>query len=136
VLLALGALALAGSATAAKPKPPPPKPKVELLTGTEQGVLRRGGIKVEVRSRRGAEARTQINMVVDGYPEDFAFRLGPKTGKLKGNLAKHRFKLSPRQSEVLDFAIKTCRGTTLAIRTQVGRGSATLNTSLRIPREC
>jgi hypothetical protein len=75
-------------------------------------------------------------MVVDGYPEDYPFRLGPDTRKLKGNLAKHRFKLSPRMSEVLDFAIKTCRGTTLAIRTEVGRGSATLNTSLRMPREC
>jgi hypothetical protein len=136
LILALGALALGTNATAAKPKPPPPKPSIELLTGTEQGVLRRGGIKVEVRSRRGAEAKTQITMVVDGYPEDFAFRLGPRTGKLKANLAKHRFKLSPRQREVLDFAIKTCRGTTLAIRTKVGRGSATLNTSLRVPRDC
>ena len=129
-------MACACATAAAKPKPPPPKPKIELVTGTEQGALRREAIKVEVRSRRGVEAKTTINMVVDGFPEDFAFGLGPDTRKLKGHLAKHRFKLSPRQREVLDFAIKSCRGTTLAIRTEVGRGSATLNTSLRTPREC
>lgn len=107
-----------------------------MLTGTEQGALRREGIKIEVDSNRGEEARAKANFVVDGYPEDFFFRLGPETQKLRNGEATIRFGLSPRQREVLDFAIKSCRGATLAIAVKVGRGSASLSGSLRRPREC
>ena len=83
-LAALAALALtAGPASSKPPKPKPPT--VALLTGTEQGVLRRGGIKVEVTTRRGAEARVEADFVVDGFPEDYAFRLGPERAKLANN---------------------------------------------------
>jgi hypothetical protein len=136
-LIAVAGLAVAGAESiAAKPKPPPPNPKISLLTGTERGVLRREAIKVEVRSARGREAKVVINAVVDGYPEDFPFRLGPDKRKLKGNDTKFRFKLSPRQLELIDYAIKSCRGTSLGIHAKVGRGSSSLSTGLRRPREC
>jgi hypothetical protein len=136
LIAAAAALTALGADAPAKPKPPPPNPKITLLTGTEQGVLRRESIKVEVRSARGRETKVVINAVVDGYPEDYPFRLGPEKRKLKGNDTTLRFKLSPRQLELLDFAIKSCRGTSLAIHAEVGRGSSTLSTGLRRPREC
>lgn len=75
-------------------------------------------------------------MVIDGYPEDFFFRLGPRSEKLRSGEAVVRLGLSARKREVLDFAIKSCRGTTLSISAQVGKGSATLDTSLTLPRDC
>jgi hypothetical protein len=134
-LAALAALALtAGPASSKPPKPKPPT--VALLTGTEQGVLRRGGIKVEVTTRRGAEARVEAGFVVDGFPEDYAFRLGPERAKLENNRATVRFKLSPRMKEVLDFAIKSCRGASLSIEARVGERVGRLSAGLRRPREC
>jgi hypothetical protein len=98
--------------------------------------LRREAIKVRVESRRGSETRAKAGFVIDGYPEDYAFRLGPETGRLGGNDAVIRFKLSPRMLEVLDFAIKSCRGATLSISAKVGNRVGTLGTGLRRPREC
>ena len=94
-----------------------------LLTATEEGALRRKAIKVEVDSSRGAEARVKATFVVDGYPEDFTFRLGPETGKLRDGEATVRLPLSPRQREVLDFAIKSCRGATLGDRGEGGQAN-------------
>ena len=107
-----------------------------MLTGTEQGALRRKAIAVQVHSARGEQVRVEAAMVVDGFPEDFFFRLGPRTEKLRGGQAVVRLGLSPRKREVLDFAIKSCRGTTLAISAKVGKGSANLDADLRRPREC
>lgn len=124
---------------AAKPKPhhhKPPKPKVALLTGTEQGVLRRELIKVGVESKRGDEARVQAEFVVDGYPEDYVFRLGPESAKLRGGHGVAKLGLSPRQREVLDFAIKSCHGATLAISATVNNRTGHANFSLEMPSDC
>lgn len=76
------------------------------------------------------------SFVVDGYPEDFPFRLGPERDKLRRGEAHVRFKLSPRMLEVLDFAIKSCRGATLGIEARVGERVGRLSTGLRRPGEC
>ena len=131
-------LLVAAAASEAKPdKPPkPPKPKLELLTGTEQGALRREEIKVGVKSRRGEQARVVARFVVDGFPDDFVFRLGPESTKLRDNDGVAHLGLSQRQLEVLDFAIKSCHGATLAITATVGKGTGHLNASLEMPPDC
>jgi hypothetical protein len=140
-----GALALAtvfgmlafGAQASSKPKPPPkPKPKLELLTKTEEAALRQGAIKVGVESRRGQEVRAEATLVVDGYPEDFVFKLGPDREKLSGDDATLRFPLSARKREVLDFAIKSCRGATIDVRAEVGKGKGFLDARLDRPSAC
>jgi hypothetical protein len=136
---ALLTAALTTSAAAKPPKPDhpkPPKPKLELLTTTEQGALRREEIKVGVSSRRGEEARVVARFVVDGFPDDFVFRLGPESTKLRDNDGVAHLELSQRQLEVLDFAVKSCHGATLAITAEVGKGTGRLNASLKTPAEC
>jgi hypothetical protein len=138
-VVAVAILAFAAAAVAKPPKPhhpKPPKPKLELLTATEQGALRREEIKVAVRSKRGEEARVQARFVVDGYPDDYFFRLGPDSAKLKGGDGVAHLGLSQRQREVLDFAIKSCHGATLAITATVGKGTGHLNGSLKMPADC
>jgi hypothetical protein len=133
------ALALTATAVAKPPKPhhpKPPKPKLELLTSTEQGALRREEIKVAVRSKRGEQARVQARFVVDGYPDDYIFRLGPDSTKLKDGDGVAHLGLSPRQREVLDFAIKSCHGATLAVTATVGKGTGHLNGTLKMPADC
>jgi hypothetical protein len=123
----------------AKPKPhhhKPPKPKVELLTSTEQGVLRRELVKVGVESKRGEKAHVQARFVVDGYPEDYIFRLGPDSTKLGDGDGVAKLGLSPRQLEVLDFAIKSCHGATLAISATVDSRTGHANASLKMPSDC
>ena len=136
VFAALAALSLSGIAIS-KPKPPPkPKPKLELLTETEEAALRKRAIKVGVVSRRGKEVRAEATFVVDGFPEDFVFKLGPDREKLTDNDATIRFPLSARKREVLDFAIKSCRGATVDVRAEVGRGRASLHRALAMPADC
>jgi hypothetical protein len=133
---AVGCLA---AAAVAEPKPhhhKPPKPKLELLTDTEQGVLRRELVKVGVESKRGDQARVQAQFVVDGYPEDYVFRLGPESAKLRGGHGVAKLGLSPRQREVLDFAIKSCHGATLAISATVKNRTGHANASLEMPSDC
>ena len=132
-LLTLGLLG--AGAAAAKPKPPPP-PELTLLTGTEQGVLRRGEIKLAVEAKRAKKVTVTANFVVDGYPEDYAFRLGPERKGVSDGDAKIRFPLSPRQKEVLDFAIKSCRGASLAITAKTGAANGTLQAGLKLPSDC
>jgi hypothetical protein len=98
--------------------------------------LRREEIKVAVRSKRGEEARVQARFVVDGYPDDYIFRLGPDSAKLKNGDGVAHLGLSPRQREVLDFAIKSCHGASLAITATVGKGTGHLNGSLKMPADC
>jgi hypothetical protein len=89
-----------------------------------------------VTSKRGAEARVKAQLVVDGYPDDYAFRLGPDAAKLKSGDGVAHLGLSPRQLEVLDFAIKSCHGATLAITATVGKGTGHLDASLKMPSDC
>ena len=88
--VALG-LASAGGAAARpdEPKPEPkPTPKLELLTETQDEALRKKAIKVEVSSRRGDEVRAQATLVVDGFPDDYTFRLGPESQPLRERQAQ------------------------------------------------
>ena len=135
----MAGLALVAGAVEAKPKPdkpPKPQPRLTLLTGTEQGVLRREEIKVRVDTNRGSQARVTNHFVVEGYPSDFPFNLRPQTAKFRDRTAVVHFKLSPRQLEVLDFAIKTCRGATVTLGVEVGRGSGSLMQALQLPSDC
>jgi hypothetical protein len=132
------ALALVGAAVVgAKPhKPPKPHPQLTLLTGSEEGVLRREMIKVRVTTDRGSKGKVTNHFVVDGYPADFPFDLRPQKVRFRNKVDVAKFSLSKRQLEVLDFAIKTCRGATVSLGVTVGRGSDTLTQSLRLPRDC
>jgi hypothetical protein len=137
-LIAAGvaALGIAGAVDAKPHKPPKPHPKLTLLTGTEEGVLRRGQIKVRVETDRGKRAKVTNHFVVDGYPADFPFNLRPQNAKLRDKSAVVKFGLSQRQKEVLDFAIKTCRGATVYLGVTVGRGTGSLTQALALPRDC
>jgi hypothetical protein len=136
-LTAIAAVA-AVPAAGAKPKPPPkpPKPEITLLTETEQGVLRRGKIKLLVEAKRAKKVTVTGDFVVDGYPDDFAFDLGPKRKSIDDGDAKVQFPLSSRQKEVLDFAIKSCRGATVAVRAKTEKRTATLDAALKLPGDC
>jgi hypothetical protein len=136
VLTGLAAL-VAGGAALAKPKPPPkPKPKLELLTKTEEAALEKRAIKIGVESKRGRKVGAEATLVVDGFPDDFVFKLGPDREKLRNDEATLRFPLSARKREVLDFAIKSCRGATISVRAEVGKGKGFLNGNLRRPSDC
>jgi hypothetical protein len=126
----------AGAAIGEKPKPKPPKPRVELLTGNQEGALRHRAIRAEVRSRRGSQARVKGTLYVDGYPDDYVFRLGPKSKRLRGGEARVALELSARQREVLDFAAQTCRPASITVSAKVGKRSRTVDERLRKPRDC
>jgi hypothetical protein len=138
VALAATLAIAAGGVTDAKPKPrkPKPKPRLELLTPNQLGAVRRGAIKIEIRSKRGAEARLRGTLFVDGFPDDFYFRLGPRTGPLKGKEAIVSLPLSARKREVLDFAAQTCRPAGVDATVKVGRGRASLSERLKKPPDC
>ena len=136
-LAAVLALYVAAAVEAKPHKPPKPHPKLTLLTGTEQGVLRRKEIKVRVNTDRGSSVKVTNHFVVDGYPADFPFDLRPQKARFRNKTAVVKFKLSQRQQEVLDFAIKTCRGATVYLNAEVGkRGSGSLTQGLQIPASC
>ena len=134
VLLAL----LQVGAASAKPKPPPapPPPELTLRTGTEQGVLRRGEIKILVEAKRAKKVTVTGVFTVDGYPSDYVFNLGPERQSIRDGDAQIRFELSPRQKEVLDFAIKSCRGASVAMTAKTGKRTGTLGAGLKMPRDC
>ena len=75
------------AATAAEAKPDKPPAEAELLTETQEAVLRNEAVKVQVRSRRGREARVKAGLVVDGF-DDFSFRLGPESRRLRDREAR------------------------------------------------
>ncbi len=138
--LAAGAIAglivLAGTAPAKPPKPEPrPKPTLELLTETQQGALRKRAIKVGVRSKRGDEVRVKATLVVDGFPEDYTFRLGPESEKLRDREAKVRLRLSARQREVLAFAAQACDDATVSARGTAAGKTGRVSGPLR-PKGC
>ena len=69
------------AATAAEAKPDkPPKPKLELLTETQEAVLRNEAVKVQVRSRRGREARVKAGSSSTASPTTSAFASAPSRG--------------------------------------------------------
>ena len=114
----------AGGAATAKPDEPKPKPKpkLELLTATQEAALAKQAIKVAVTSKRGDEARVKATLVVDGFPDDFTFRLGPESKRLRNRKANVRLKLSARQQEVLAFAAQACDEATLGARRAPRKG--------------
>ena len=98
------AAATASGAAWAKPDDTPkpkPKPKLELLTASQEEALLKGAVKVEVRSKRGDEVRVKAILVVDGFPDDFTFKLGPESKGLRDGRAKVKLGLSARKREVL-----------------------------------
>jgi hypothetical protein len=134
---AIAVLAIAAGASAKPDKPPkPPKPKVTVLTTSQEGALRREAIKAEVTAKRAKRVRAKARLLVDGYPDDFSFRLGPVLKKLRDREAKVRFGLSPRQVEVLDFAAQTCRAATVAVVAKTSKRTGTKSASLAVPGEC
>ena len=135
-IVLVAAVAASGIA-AAKPDPPkPPKPKVTVLTANEDGALRHEAIKAEVLAKRGKQVRAKAQLVVDGYPDDFRFRLGPIDAKVRDRRAKLRFGLSPRQLEVLDFAAQTCRGATISVSAKAAGRIGTASGGLAVPGDC
>lgn len=135
VLAGVAAIVLAGSAItlapAAKPSDEKPRPKLDLLTETQEAVLRSEAVKIEVRSKRGFEVRGEAALVVDGYPEDYSFRLGPESRRLRNDEARVRLDLSARQQEVLAFAQQACDEATLDARAKAGRKTGRLTATLR-----
>jgi len=126
--------AIAAGGVAQRPDRPP-KPRLELLSETQESVLRQEAVKVRVSSRRGRRARVSARLVVDGYPDDFSFRLGPEAKRLRDREARLKLPLSARQHEVLAFAEQACDGATLALRAKVGERGRRLNAPLRA-RDC
>lgn len=123
---------LAATAGAAgEPDSRPPKPKLALLTETQEAVLRNDAVRVKVRSRAGRKARVKGHLVVDGFPDDFSFRLGPEVKRLRDHEAKLKLPLSARQAEVLAFAEQACDGAALALRAKVGKRARRLDAPLR-----
>jgi hypothetical protein len=127
----------AGAAIAApKPPPKPPPPELTLRTGTEKGALRRGEIKVAVEAKRAKNVTVTAVFTVDGYPSDYVFDLGPERASIRDGDAQIRFRLSARQKEVLDFAIKSCHGATLDVKAKTEKRTGRLHGSLKMPRDC
>jgi hypothetical protein len=133
VAAGLLALALAGPGLAEKPREP--KPRLELLTESQEAVLRNEAVKVRVESKRGRRARVEARLTVDGFPDDFNFRLGPESGRLRRDEAKLKLPLSARQEEVLAFAEQACDGARLELEVRAGRARTTLGAPLQ-PKRC
>jgi hypothetical protein len=133
---AVGGIAIAADAPAKPDHKPKPKPKLTLLTLSEEAALQKQAIKVAVRSKAGEKVRVQAQFVVDGFPEDFVFRLGPEGKRLRDREARVKLKLSPRQREVLDFAIKSCRGASLDLEATAAKRTGNLSAELTLPSDC
>jgi len=128
------AAATASGAAWAKPDDTPkpkPKPKLELLTASQEEALLKGAVKVEVRSKRGDEVRVKAILVVDGFPDDFTFKLGPESKRLRDGRAKVRLGLSARKLEVLEFAAQACDKATLEMEARAARKTGRLEATLR-----
>ena len=99
-------------------------------------MLRKEAIKVGVESKGGEKVRVEARFVVDGFPDDFVFRLGPEAKKLRDRQATVKLGLSPRQLEVLDFAIKSCRGASLDLEGTAAKRTGRLSAQLQLPDDC
>jgi hypothetical protein len=131
-----GGAAIAADATAKPDHKPKPKPKLTLLTTTEEAALSKQAIKVAVESKAGEQVRVEATFVVDGFPEDFVFRLGPEKKRLRDHAATVKLRLSPRKREVLDFAIKSCRGASLDLQARAAKRTGRLSADLATPGDC
>jgi hypothetical protein len=135
-LLVLALVPAGGASAKPKPPPKPPPPQLTLRTGSEKGVLRRGEIRIAVDAKRAKHVTVAAVFTVDGYPSDYVFNLGPRRSSIRDGDAQIRFPLSPRQKEVLDFAIKSCHGASLAITAKTEKRTGTLSAGLKMPRDC
>jgi hypothetical protein len=134
------ALALAGAA-AAKPgddhKPPkPPKPTVAVLTTTELGALENRSIKAQIGAKKTNTATASGTLLIDGFPDDFSFKLAAKRVNVKNGTGKARWGLSARKREVLDFAIKSCRPASVTVKAEARGRSRTVSADLAVPSDC
>jgi len=77
----------------------------------------------------------KARLVVDGYPDDFIFNL-TDSARLRNREGVAHLRLSARQLEVLDFAIKSCRGASISISATVGKRTGHLNATLKRPADC
>lgn len=137
VPIALGVLSVAAAGATAKPEPPPkPKPKLTLLTETEEKALSKQAIKIGVESKAGKKVRVEATFVVDGFPDDYVFHLGPVGKRLRDGQATVKLPLSQRQREVLDFAIKSCRGASLDLEATAAKRTGRLSAELTMPSNC
>jgi hypothetical protein len=134
-ILAAGLVALAVAGPGLADKPRKPKPTLELLTESQEAVLRNDAVKVRVESRRGRKARVEARLIVDGFPDDFSFRLGPESGRLRGDAAKLKLPLSARQREVLAFAEQACDRADLELEVRAGRAKSRVGKPLE-PKSC
>jgi hypothetical protein len=133
---AAAALAIAAGALAKPDEPKPqPKPKLELLTASQQEALDKRAIKVAVTSKRGSKVRAEATLVVDGFPADYTFKLGPESKPLKRREANLRFPLSARKREVLEFAAQACDNATVEVEARAAGRTGTLDATLR-PEDC
>jgi hypothetical protein len=138
-LIAIAVIAVAAISAEATAKPdhkPKPKPKLTLLTTSEEAALAKQAIKVAVESKAGDQVRVEATFVVDGFPEDFTFRLGPEKKRLRDGAATVKLRLSPRKREVLDFAIKSCRGASLDLQGTAAKRTGRLSADLSLPSDC
>ena len=88
-----------------------------------------------MHSKRGDEVRVKATLVVDGFPEDYTFRLGPESEKLRDREAKVRLRLSARQREVLAFAAQACDDATVSARGKAAGKTGRVSGPLR-PKGC
>ena len=123
-ILAAPLIALGPASAPADESEREPKPSVKLLTETQRAVLRNDAVKVRVRSQRGRKARVEADLLVEGFPDDYRFALGPESRRLRDDRAKVRLPLSARQAEVLAFAEQACDGATLRLEAHAGRATA------------
>ena len=67
---------------------------------------------------------------------DYVFHLGPVGKRLRDKRAKVKLPLSQRQREVLDFAIKSCRGADLDLKATAAKRTGRLSAPLQLPSDC
>lgn len=107
-----------------------------VLTTTEMGALENRQIKVQVTAKKAETATVSGTLLIDGFPDDFSFKLGAKSVSLKDGTGKARWGLSARKREVLDFAIKSCRPASVTVKATARGRSRTVTQDLAVPADC
>lgn len=130
-------LAILPAVSESKPEPPKPKPpELELLTRSQDAALRQGRLKFAAESRHGRYVSLNAELVVEGIPEDYRFRLKPQRQRLRRHEAKFRMQLSQRQREVLAFGEQACMRADVNAQAKVGKRVRTIHESLRKSADC
>ena len=120
------------AATRAPPKPDrrpkPPKPKPPEVDPADR---HRAGVAAQRRDQgrgrgeaRRQDARVEAGSSSTAFPRTSSSTSARSARKLATTTRQVRFELSPRQKEVLDFAIKSCRGAKRRDRRPSATGSA------------